>query len=70
MSWETIKQSGFIAGVVLFQFGFDVLCFNFFFSYSNKDVNAEIVQTYTGSSDSLPALVLVDYREVCSSCVE
>lgn len=55
---------------ILFQFGFDVLCFNFFFSYSNKDVNAEIVQTYTGSSDSLPALVLVDYREVCSSCVE
>lgn len=31
--------------------------------YSNKDVNAEIVQAYTGSSDSLPALVLVDYRE-------
>ena len=34
------------------------------FSYSNNDVNAEILNTYTGSSDTLPALVLVNHDKV------
>jgi len=29
--------------------------------YSNNDVNAEILKSYTGSSSSLPALVLVNH---------
>lgn len=31
--------------------------------YSNKDVNAEILKTYTGSTNALPALVLVDHEK-------
>ena len=33
-------------------------------SYSNNDVNAEILKSYTGSGDSLPALVLVNHGKV------
>ena len=35
-------------------------------SYSNNDVNAEILKSYTGSSSSLPALVLVNHDKVGS----
>lgn len=31
--------------------------------YSNNDVNAEILKSYTGSGDSLPALVLVNHNK-------
>ena len=37
--------------------------------YSNSDVNAEILKSYTGSRDSLPALVLVNHDKVGSIMV-
>ena len=33
-------------------------------SYSDNDVNAEILKSYTGSSKALPALVLVNHDKV------
>lgn len=35
-----------------------------FFSYSSNDVNAEILKAYTGSTDTLPALVMVIHEKV------
>ena len=35
-----------------------------FFSYSSNEVNAEILKTYTGSADTLPALVMVIHEKV------
>ena len=34
------------------------------FSYSSNDVNAEILKAYTGSGDTLPALVMVNHDKV------
>ena len=38
--------------------------FHGFFSYSSNDVNAEILKAYTGSTDTLPALVMVIHEKV------
>ena len=35
-----------------------------FFSYSSNDVNAEILEAYTGSTGTLPALVMVIHEKV------
>lgn len=43
--------------------------FHYSCSYSNNDVNAEILKSYTGSGDSLPALVLVNHYKVSSIMV-
>lgn len=43
--------------------------FHYSCSYSNNDVNAEILKSYTGSGDSLPALVLVNHYKVGSIMV-
>lgn len=39
------------------------------FRYSDKDVNAEILKSYAGTSDFLPALVLVNHEKVCEIVV-
>ena len=45
---------------------FSIFPSHFSCSYSNNDVNAEILKSYTGSSSSLPALVLVNHDKVGS----
>ena len=54
----------FVFVFVFRRMAFSSFSFHCSCSYSNNDVNAEILKSYTGSRKALPALVLVNHDKV------